>query len=448
MIYYLIKMQIYFLSGKYEDAMKFALESNKREKMVTGFCLHADHLFYQSLIITISGNWNKIKYRKILHKNVYKLRRWFESCPNNFGHKYYLVSAEVARVKGEPGKAVDLYEKAVLSAAENGFTQNQAISSELAGKFFYSVGYWQMAEKYILNAHDKYNQWGADGKVSLMEQEYSFLITKKGEDNLDISKQEENNWNDKIVEALKIAMQEDDPRRLLERLMDIVLDIGAADRGCLLLERNDDLDILLIRNSRHFSSKLNNIVLSEYSDLPKKLIYYTYNTYETVILKWDQEKGAFSNDPYINEHSMQSQLGIPLIFHGVLLGVLYLEKSSDSEECSAKCIEAIKSLSCQTMLLEKLQLYINDKADNSTDDNHSPIIEELTPREKEILGHIASGNSNKEIADALGVSVNTVKTHVLSIYGKLNVNRRSQAAIKARDLNLIEPNLYNDAAQR
>ena len=441
MTYYLIKMQIFFLSKKYEEAMEFVLESNKREKMVMGLCQHADHLFYQSLIITATFDSKariRRTYRKILNKNLNKLRNWFESCPNNFGHKYYLVSAEMARVKGKAGKAAVLYEKAILSAAENGFTQNEAIASELAGKFFYSVGYWQTAEKYILNAHDKYNQWGAEGKASLMKQEYPFLITKKEEDNINIPKQEENNWNDKIGESLKFALQENDPRRLLEHLMDMVLDIGAADRGCMLLERNDNLYILLIRNNRHFSSGSNDIVLSEYSDLPQKLIYYTYNTYETVILKWNQEKGAFSNDSYINEHPIQSQLGIPLIFRGVLLGVLYLEKNPDSEECSTECIETIKALSCQTMLLEKLQLYFNDKADNRTDDNNSPIIEELTPREKEILGYIASGNSNKEIADALGVSVNTVKTHVLSIYGKLNVNRRSQAAVKAKDLNLVD----------
>jgi ATP/maltotriose-dependent transcriptional regulator MalT len=65
-------------------------------------------------------------------------------------------------------------------------------------------------------------------------------------------------------------------------------------------------------------------------------------------------------------------------------------------------------------------------------------VEELTPKEKETLGLIAIGSSNKEIAEALGVSVNTVKTHVLSIYGKLNVSRRSQAAIKAKDLNLVD----------
>lgn len=61
----------------------------------------------------------------------------------------------------------------------------------------------------------------------------------------------------------------------------------------------------------------------------------------------------------------------------------------------------------------------------------------LTPRECEILAHLAKGASNKEIARALGVSPNTVKTHVASLYLKLEVNGRGKAVEAARSLALI-----------
>jgi LuxR family transcriptional regulator, positive regulator of biofilm formation len=56
---------------------------------------------------------------------------------------------------------------------------------------------------------------------------------------------------------------------------------------------------------------------------------------------------------------------------------------------------------------------------------------ELTFREKEILRKIADGKANKEIADELGISLNTVKTHVYKIYKKIEVGSRMQAAIWA-----------------
>ncbi len=61
----------------------------------------------------------------------------------------------------------------------------------------------------------------------------------------------------------------------------------------------------------------------------------------------------------------------------------------------------------------------------------------LTARECEILALLASGRSNKELARALGISPNTVKTHVARLYEKLGVDRRIRAVEEARALALI-----------
>lgn len=61
----------------------------------------------------------------------------------------------------------------------------------------------------------------------------------------------------------------------------------------------------------------------------------------------------------------------------------------------------------------------------------------LTGQEMRVLERLAAGQSNKEIARTLGLSPNTVKTHVANLYAKLEVSRRTQAVSKARDLQLI-----------
>lgn len=61
----------------------------------------------------------------------------------------------------------------------------------------------------------------------------------------------------------------------------------------------------------------------------------------------------------------------------------------------------------------------------------------LTGQEVRVLERLAAGQSNKEIARTLGLSPNTVKTHVGNLYAKLEVSRRTQAVSKARDLHLI-----------
>lgn len=63
-------------------------------------------------------------------------------------------------------------------------------------------------------------------------------------------------------------------------------------------------------------------------------------------------------------------------------------------------------------------------------------IDELTPREREVLGLLADGRSNADIADELTISIKTVKTHVSSILRKLDVDDRTQAALEAVRLGL------------
>ena len=61
----------------------------------------------------------------------------------------------------------------------------------------------------------------------------------------------------------------------------------------------------------------------------------------------------------------------------------------------------------------------------------------ITPRELEILESIAAGLSNKEIADRLHVSENTVKTHSSRVFDKLGARRRTQAVQLGKELRLI-----------
>jgi DNA-binding CsgD family transcriptional regulator len=61
----------------------------------------------------------------------------------------------------------------------------------------------------------------------------------------------------------------------------------------------------------------------------------------------------------------------------------------------------------------------------------------ITPREYEILGLIAAGLSNREIAEKLFVSENTVKTHSSRLFDKLNARRRTQAVQIAKEAGLI-----------
>lgn len=61
----------------------------------------------------------------------------------------------------------------------------------------------------------------------------------------------------------------------------------------------------------------------------------------------------------------------------------------------------------------------------------------ISDRELAVLHELANGHSNKEIAQRLGVSPNTIKTHVARLFEKLGARRRTDAIARARELGLI-----------
>lgn len=70
--------------------------------------------------------------------------------------------------------------------------------------------------------------------------------------------------------------------------------------------------------------------------------------------------------------------------------------------------------------------------------HHELLIEPLTEREREVLQFAARGLTNRQIGHRLGISDRTVQGHLANIYGKLQVNSRTEAVTKALQLGLIE----------
>ncbi len=78
-----------------------------------------------------------------------------------------------------------------------------------------------------------------------------------------------------------------------------------------------------------------------------------------------------------------------------------------------------------------------DESATSSTQSPDELIEPLTPRELEVLRHVAAGMTNRDIAEQLFISVSTVKRHIANIYGKLNVGHRTEAVARANQLKLL-----------
>jgi len=113
----------------------------------------------------------------------------------------------------------------------------------------------------------------------------------------------------------------------------------------------------------------------------------------------------------------------------------YLLKTVDSDGLAAALLrtaagESVVSPEMTGKLVNAFQALGGDASAPASTADADPI-HSLSPREREILGHIAKGASNKEIARALDIAETTVKIHVQHILRKLNLGSRVQAAVYA-----------------
>lgn len=126
------------------------------------------------------------------------------------------------------------------------------------------------------------------------------------------------------------------------------------------------------------------------------------------------------------------------VFEGLRAGAVgYLLKDVQSD----KLLEAIRAAArgesfLQPAVAAKVVAEFT-RTTTPSEPDQSELIEPLSERELEILGHIATGASNREIANKLFIAEGTVKNHVTNILGKLNVRDRTQAALKGKSLNII-----------
>ncbi|MCP4418660.1 MAG: response regulator transcription factor [Chloroflexi bacterium] len=127
------------------------------------------------------------------------------------------------------------------------------------------------------------------------------------------------------------------------------------------------------------------------------------------------------------------------VFDGLRAGAVgYLLKDVPS----AKLVEAIRAAArgesfLQPSVAAKVVAEFSRMGGAKTADSQQTLIEPLSARELEILGVLATGASNREIANQLFITEGTVKNHVSNILGKLGVRDRTRAALKAKELGLI-----------
>ena len=341
--------------------------------------------------------------------NQKKIRKWANHAPMNHLHKFYLVEAEKHRVLGQMSKAVDLYDRAIAGAKKNKFIQEEALAKELTARFYLEWGKEKIAQTYLTEAYYAYARWGASAKVEDLERHYpelllpilhetidpltrsalqqqsalgafaadNFAVDDFTADNFAVDDFAADNFApavnqepeldlSPVIKVSQALSDESSPNGLLTQLMKIFLENAGAEKGSLILSKDDQLFLEVSASSSSDQVIVGQSILLDVlatsktmsSLLPTSIIHSVVGALEPIVLDQAAVTDQFMDDPYISFWQPQSILCQPVVGYGKLIGVLYLENNSTPSAFTPDRVELLKLLSAQAAIaLENARLY-------------------------------------------------------------------------------------------
>ncbi|MEG4320665.1 MULTISPECIES: AAA family ATPase [unclassified Microcoleus] len=384
--YNIFKSQILYLYGGEENALQVARESQETVVFVSGIANQFEHYYYYSLILTAlyptASDGDKQEYWEILEKNRHQIEIWANNCPDNFLNKFLLIEAEIARITGKREEAMDLYDRAIAAAAENGFVQNEALGNELAAKFWLGKDKEEFAKLYLTKARYAYQRWGATRKVEDLEEKYpQFLprLSSRLSAKLDATLPTTSSTSGEssgsldlgtVTKAARTISGEIVLDKLLSKLMALAIENAGAQRGFLILAEGDRLKIEAAKESdREEITVLQSLDTNNSEILPLSLIQYVQRTQEDIVLSDATCEERYLNDPYIIQHQPKSIVAAPIVNRGKFIGIVYLENNLTPGAFTRDRLEVLKMLSSQAAIsIENALLYrtLEDKVKKRT----------------------------------------------------------------------------------
>ncbi|WP_016950021.1 ATP-binding sensor histidine kinase [Anabaena sp. PCC 7108] len=378
--FYLAETILFYLFGKNKQAINSAVLGKQYTASVRGQIIVCEHTYYYSLALLAEYHHQSIndqkQYLQQVLANQQQMQIWTNYAPCNFKHKYDLVEAEKARVLGNNWQAVELYEQAIKGAKETGYIQEEALANKLAAQFFINLGKEKIAQTYLIDAYYCYVNWGAKAKIEDLEKSYPQLldpilkqkkiILHQSEVPAFISKiiSEPNITSvsaildlETVTKASLAISSEIEIDKLLHTLLQVIIENVGAKKATLILQQEGNL-ILVAQSIDAQGIGLQSIPINNSQNIPLSIINYVYNTREFLLINNASAAGNFIADPYIIKYQPKSILCSPILSHGKIVGIIYLENELITGAFNPERLKVLKLLSSQAAIsLENAQLY-------------------------------------------------------------------------------------------
>ena len=410
-LYAISMCEVAYFAGRFDESFVHGEKGLRFVETLTTLSVITQQSYMHGLAAARSTNpRNKSTRMRVLRKTIRTFEKWAESCPANFLAKLNLLKGELARVEGRTVDALRYYEDAVAEASKHGFVQVEALGLELAGRLSLASGFKQIATTYITLSWRRYGTWQATAKQAALETEFPdirFYTTindihaSQSRPVNSVSKQSvSSRGQDLDFEAILRACQtisgEMQLDRLISRMMQLVLQIGGAQRAVLLKPEAKGFTPIAWVEGTYVKVDKSASDNPELQKFPTSIVHLVARTKQSLIANQKSDISVYRADPYFRGRDVQAAVCMPLINQSKLSAVLYLENSvsegvfHSGRESALQLLSSQMAISIENALLfgenEKSRLMLQE-----INDNLEMTVKEKTLDVRSILENIPQG---------------------------------------------------------
>ncbi len=364
--YYLYRQILSYVLETPEKSLEYAKKGSPYFSSFVSLSSKMTHIFFYTLallgLLTEKPQKAKKACLKLIRKNHRFLKLIYHKAPENNSHMFFLIEAELAGIEEQEEKAALYYEKAMAAAKNAGYIHVEALSCELAGKFYLKKRNQRFAQFLIFESVRLYKKWGVLSKAARLEHEYAgLLVEEPRSEGLDINAMAFKDIDIySVLKASQAISGEIKPQKLMRRLIQLILENSGAQRAFLLLNTDNQLKIDAFAQIHPDTVRiLEGIPLEKAGNkLAKSIVYYAFLSNKTIILDNAAADSRFLYDSYISETRPVSILSMPVIGKKKIQGVLYLENNLMSGAFTKQHLRVLEILISQVIIsIENSRLY-------------------------------------------------------------------------------------------
>jgi PAS domain S-box-containing protein len=385
-----------YLFGHYSRAAQQSILTEQHLDGGIGTFMVPLYAVYDSLVqLARYGDAPEPQQRQILErvaKHQDKLQGWATLAPFNHQHSWELVEAERCAVLGDRLAAIEHYDRAIAGANANGYIPAEALANELTAKFYLKWGKEKVAAAYMQEAYYGYAHWGAKAKIQDLERRYAQLLTPILQPQRTALSTTEtlfalgtltpfqdpatpllSTGNTSmtatldlipatldlvtVLKASQTLSSEIQLDKLLATLLHTVLENAGADKGALLMPREQQWFVEAIATLDQ-PARVQAIALDNSPDVPQSLINIVKHSRQAVVIADAAAHPTLATDPYLVRQPPKSLLCTPMLRQGKLVAILYLENQVTVGAFTRDRLQLVNVLCTQAAIsLENARLY-------------------------------------------------------------------------------------------